>query len=115
MTQSGSGMTAPRPGGLQKHTEEMLTSEWGLFDMLVTEAAYSQQIFFALPGTEGRPWVLTSLRELVQIFAGVMMPTFPPIPIGEPIVLLSTTFRSGTFNTSFKDDSLGAIDCTYLG
>ena len=27
------------------------------------------------------------------------MPTLPPIPIGEPIALLPTTFRSGTFNT----------------
>ena len=58
-------MTAPGPTQLQKHIEEMLASEWGLFDMLIAEAAYSRLMFFAFSGTEGRPWVLTISRELV--------------------------------------------------
>ena len=83
-------MTSAGDDAIQEHISQLLTSEWGVFDMLLAQAAYGRPIFLAalseVDGKSCRPWILQSVNEFLSAFGGLLF-AVPREPSGQRISL----------------------------
>ena len=93
------------PQQLQEHIKELLSSEWGFFDFLVAEEAYSRPVSIATYSKDDGKWILQPLREMLQAFAPEAFHKFKSFESGEPIRLLPTTSQSWKFTIALSEMS----------